>query len=114
MKNPKIVLEDATCYESYIHYPTNVKLLWECVEWIYGQMKLTCRYLKIPTPRTKFLEQKDKYFAYMRMRKKPWKQTTKRIRGLLYLLNKLIMEQDKIEDQYRIHIKFPEKYYKML
>lgn len=46
------------------------------------------------------------------MRKKPWKQTTKRTRSLLYLLNKLIEQQDKIEDQYRIHIKFPEKYYK--
>ena len=46
------------------------------------------------------------------MRKKPWKRTTKRTRSLLYLLNKLIQEQDKIEDQYRIHIKFPEKYYK--
>ena len=112
MENPNIILEDATCYESYMRYPTNVKLLWECVEWMHGQMKLTCKYLRIPTPRTKFLEQKDKYFAYMRMRKKPWKQTTKRTRSLLYLLNKLIEEQDKIEDQYRIHIKFPEKYYK--
>ena len=112
MENPNIVLEDATCYESYMRFPTNVKLLWECVDWMYGQMKLTCKYLKIPTPRTKFLEQKDKYFAYMRMRKKPWNQTTKQTRSLLYLLNKLIEEQDKIEDQYRIHIKFPEKYYK--
>jgi hypothetical protein len=112
MENPNIILEDATCYESYMRYPTNVKLLWECVEWMHGQMKLTCKNLRIPTPRTKFLEQKDKYFAYMRMRKKPWKQTTKRTRSLLYLLNKLIEEQDKIEDQYRIHIKFPEKYYK--
>jgi hypothetical protein len=112
MENPNIVLEDATCYESYMRFPTNVKLLWECVEWMHGQMKLLCRYLKIPTHRTKFLEQKEKYFSYMRMLKKPWKQTTKRTRSLLYLLNKLIEEQDKIEDQYPIHIKFPEKYYK--
>jgi len=111
IENPNIVLEDATCYESYMRYPTNVKLLWECVDWMYGQMKLTCKYLKIPTPRTKYLEQKEKYFAYIRMRKKPWKQTTKRTRSLLYLLNKLIEEQDKIEDQYRI-LKFPEKYRK--
>jgi len=112
MENPNIVLEDATCYESYMRFPTNVKLMWECVEWMHGQMKRTCRYLKIPTPRTKFLEQKDKYFSYMRMRKKPWKQTTKRTRSLLYLLNKLIEEQDKIEDQNRIYLQFPEKYYK--
>lgn len=111
IKNPNIVLEDATCYESYMRYPTNVKLLWESVDWMHGQMRLTCKHLKIPTPRTKYLEQKDKYFTYMRMRKKPWKQTIKRTRSLLYLLNKLIEQQHKIEDQYRIHIKFPERYY---
>jgi hypothetical protein len=111
IQQPNVVLEDATCYESYIRYPTNVKLLWECIEWMYGQMKLTCKYLKIPTPRTKYLEQKDRYFNYMRMRKKPWKETIKRTRSLLYLLKKLIDQQGKIEDQNRIWIKFPEKYY---
>jgi len=111
IKQPNVVLEDATCYESYLRYPTNVKLLWECVDWMYAQMKLSCKHLKIPTPRTKFLEQKDKYFAYMRKRKKSWKETTKRTRSLLYLLNKLIAEQEKIEDQNRIWITFPEKYY---
>ena len=111
MENTNIVLEDATCYESYMRFPTNVKLLWESTDWMHGQLKLTCKRLKIPTPRTKYLEQKEKYFAYMRMRKKPWKQTTKRTRSLLYLLNKLIEELDKIEDQHRIYLKFPEKYY---
>lgn len=109
--NPNVVLEDATCYESYMRYPTNAKLLWESAEWMQSQMKLTCKHLKIPTPRTKYLEQKEKYFTYMRMRKKPWKETTKRTRSLLYLLNKLIEEQDKIEDQHRIWIRFPEKYH---
>jgi hypothetical protein len=111
IKHPNVVLEDATCYESYLRYPTNVKLLWESVDWMYSQMKLTCKYLKIPTPRTKYLEQKDKYFAYMRMRNKPWKETIKRTRSLLYLLNKLIEQQEKIENQQRIWVKFPEKYY---
>jgi hypothetical protein len=112
LENPNIVLEDATCYESYMRFPTNVKLIWESADWMYGQMKLTCKRLKIPIPRTKYLEQKEKCFSYMRMRKKPWKQTTKRTRSLLHLLNKLIEELDKIEDQYRIHLHFPEKYYK--
>jgi len=111
MEQTNIVLEDATCYESYMRFPTNVKLLWESVDWMHGQMKRTCRYLKIPTPRTKYLEQKDKHFAYMRMRKKPWKLTTKRTRSLLYLLEKLIYEQKKLEDQNRIYLQFPEKYH---
>jgi len=112
LQHPNIILEDATCYESYIRYPTNIKLLWECVEWMYGQMKLTCKYVKIRTPRTRYLEQKDKYFAYMRMRKKPWKETVKRTRSLLYLLDKLIKLQEKIDDQNRTRITYPEKYYK--
>ena len=112
MENPNIVLEDATCYESYMRYPTNVKLLWECVEWMHGQMKLICRYLKIPTPRTKYLKQRDRYFAFSRKRRKSQKEKTVLTRSLLHLLNKLIEEQDKIEDQYRIYLQFPEKYYK--
>ena len=111
IKQPNVVLEDATCYESYIRHPSDVKLLWECVDWMHGQLKLTCKHLKIPTPRTKYLEQKEKYFTYMRMRKKPWPLTVKRTRSLLYLLNKLIKQQEKIEDQHRIWIRFPEKYY---
>jgi hypothetical protein len=83
IEHPNIALEDATCYESYLRFPTNVKLLWESVDWVHGQMKFTCKHLKIPTPRTKYLEQKEKYFIYMRMRKKPWKETTKRTRSLL-------------------------------
>ena len=112
MENPNIVLEDATCYESYMRYPTNVKLLWESTEWMYGQLKLSCKYLKIPTPRTKYLKQRVRYFSYSRKRRKSRKERTVLTRSLLHLLNKLIKEQDKLEDQYRIHIKFPEKYYK--
>jgi len=112
MENPNIVLEDATCYESYMRYPTNVKLLWECVDWMYGQMKLTCKYLKIPAPRTKYLKQRDRYFAYSRKRRKSKKERTVLTRSLLHLLNKLIEEQDKLKDQYRIYLQFPEKYHK--
>jgi len=111
IKQPNVVLEDATCYESYIRYPTNVKLLWESVEWMYGQMKRTCKLLKIRTPRTKYPDQKTKYDVYMRKRKKTRKETIKRTRSLLYLLNKLIEEQDNIEEQYESTLEFPRKYY---
>ena len=112
MENPNIVLEDATCYETYMRYPTNVKLLWESTEWMYGQLKLTCKYLKIPSPRTKYLKQRNRYFAYSRKRRKSKKERTVLTRSLLHLLNKLIEEQDKLEDQYRINLRFPEKYRK--
>ncbi len=31
-KNP--CLTDATCYESHLRFPTDVKLLWGCCEWL--------------------------------------------------------------------------------
>src|SRR5690606_36165808 len=32
---PNQVTVDATCYESEVRYPTNQKLLWEAVNWLY-------------------------------------------------------------------------------
>ena len=36
------IVMDATCYESHIRYPTNVKLLWECTDWLHGLLKKVC------------------------------------------------------------------------
>ena len=66
INDSNIMLEDATCYETSMRHPTNVKLLWECVGWSYSQLKLMCKYLKIRTPRTKYLDQTTKYANYSR------------------------------------------------
>jgi hypothetical protein len=105
-----VVLTDATCYETDMRYPTNVKLLWECTHWVYHQVKLTCKYLKIRMPRNKYLEQEERYLHYSRKRKKSHKETTLRTRSLLYLLEKLLTMQDDIYNQYSTKISFPKKY----
>ena len=33
----KVALMDATCYEVYIRFPTDVKLLWESCEWLWDK-----------------------------------------------------------------------------
>jgi hypothetical protein len=38
MKDLETMFTDATCYESDMRYPTDQKLLWECVEKGYGLM----------------------------------------------------------------------------
>lgn len=38
MKNLDTLYTDATCYESAIRYPTDAKLLWECIEKVYPMM----------------------------------------------------------------------------
>jgi hypothetical protein len=110
LKDTQILLEDATCYESYLRYPTNVKLLWESVDWLYGQMKIMCKYLKIRMPRSKYNEQNEKYYTYSRKRRKSNKETHVRTRSLLHLLEKLIDQQENIVSQSNQKIAFPKRY----
>ncbi len=95
---------DATCYESEVRYPTNQKLLWECVQWSYGQLKILCKHLKIQLPRTKYLKWKQRYFAYSRKRRKPAKDKRVLTRALLNLLEKLNYELNRLEQEYRFDI----------
>jgi hypothetical protein len=111
LKGTNIMMEDATCYETYMRYPTNVKLLWESTEWSYKQLKLICKYLKIRMPRNKYEEQWDKYNNYSHKRKKTHKETVKRIRSLLYLLRKILVLLKEIENQYQEQLDLPNRYY---
>jgi len=104
------MMEDATCYETSMRYPTNVKLLWESTEWSYNQIKLICKYLRIRMPRSKYEEQRMRYNNYSRKRKKSHKETIKRTRSLLYLLDKLLGLLREIEYQYQDKLSLPGKY----
>jgi hypothetical protein len=85
----KAVLMDATCFESHLRYPTDVKLLFEACQWLQGQLLGLCKSLAVARPRNRFKEQQHKYFAYARYRRKTYRQTLKRRRSLLQLLEKL-------------------------
>ena len=108
---PNVILEDATCYETSLRNPTNVKLLWESVNWLHSQMKLTCKYLKIRTPRSKYLKQKDRYSSYSRKRHKRIQERIVLTRSLLHLLDKIVELQDNIEREYQDKLTFPKRYY---
>ena len=94
MEELGIFLTDATCYETAMRYPTNVKLLWEACEWIYRQMQKVNKSRKGRMPRSKYGQQKSKYLAYQKSRKKTHKLAQKRIKSLLYLLDKLLGQFD--------------------
>ena len=66
-----ILLEDATCYEVYIRFPTDVKLLWESCEWLWTkQIPAICKLNKLKEPRSKFKDQRKKHLTYSKLRKK--------------------------------------------
>ena len=54
LKDKDLCLTDATCYESHLRFPTDVKLLWECCEWIQSLITKTCKALKERLPRNKY------------------------------------------------------------
>lgn len=81
---------DATCYESEVRYPTDVKLLWECVEWSYNRMKKVSMILNQPQVRSKYIKWKKRYVGYSKMRRKAKKKRRALRRSSLLLIKKFI------------------------
>jgi hypothetical protein len=102
LEDTQIGLCDATCYESYIKYPTDVELLWDCVEWLKSTIALLCQELTERQPRNKYHDQKRRFQTYMR-RRKTKKQEKRRRKQLLYLCNKMI---GQLEDLLQIYTQY--------
>lgn len=89
MDNTHVLLMDATCYESYIRFPTDVKLLWESCHWIFEkQLFRWCKLLGVKRPRSKYIEQRQKQDIYNRKRRRTYREGQRREKALLYLLEK--------------------------
>ena len=109
--NSHVLLMDATCYESYIRFPTDVKLLWESCHWVFEkQLYRLCRVFKIKRPRSKYVEQKRKQLAYSRRRKKSYRETKARRRSLVLLLGKGLKQLQEILDMHRAECMRPEDF----
>lgn len=97
MSQTNVVLTDATCYESSVRYPTDQKLLWESVEWAYGELLKECKQLGVRKPRTKYDKWALRNQKYSRKRKRKIKERRSLTRGELRLLEKILVELDKLE-----------------
>ena len=42
LENLHVCMTDATCYESHMRFPTDMKLLWESLEWLYRHICIHC------------------------------------------------------------------------
>ena len=90
LKVKDLCMSDATCYESHLRYPTDIKLMWECCEWLHKLLQKPCREQGERLPRSKYNEVAKARLAYAKQRK-PKKSATRRMqRRLLKLLGKLI------------------------
>lgn len=100
LEDVHVLLMDASCYESDVRYPTDEKLLWECCEYVFEKLIFPiCSSLGIKRPRNKYREQKIKHLSYAKRKKKSYKLKRKRIRALLYLLEKALKQLQEILNQ---------------
>lgn len=94
------MLIDATCYESEVRYPTDVKLLWESVSWLYPRLKSFHKSLGLRMARTKYNKWSKIYGSYCRQRKPRVKYRRRVKGGLLRLLTKLLGIVGPLEKKY--------------
>ncbi len=91
LENTHLLMLDATCFESYIRFPTDVKLLFECCEKIHEKLIPSfCKKYNLKLPRTAFKAKRNKYLAYSKNRKKSHRKTLQIRQNLLKFLKKSI------------------------
>ncbi len=88
IEEPEKITMDATCYESEVRHPTDVKLLWESVEWSYNRMQQVSAELGQRQLRSKYLKWKRRYVGYSKMRRKTKKRREPLLRASLLLIKK--------------------------
>jgi hypothetical protein len=91
-----IGMQDATCYESRIAFPTDVKLLWQCCNETYLLLQEQRKLLKLRKSRMNYHKQKNSFHSYQKTKKKT-RRTEKKLRKKLpkFLLN-LIQQMDEL------------------
>ena len=92
LENLQVCMTDATCYETHMRYPTDIKLMWECVHWLHARIVGFCGELGIRRPRNKFNDVGRAYTTYSKKRKNNVRRSKKKgiARRLKQLLAKLL------------------------
>ena len=114
LENLHICMADATCYESHMRFPTDMKLLWECLECLYKHICRHCKKLGIRRPRNKHSDVARSYLSYSRKRKRKSSRTRMLERRMIRLLEKLLVQRDEIHGKYGTSLRYTRDYQKRL
>lgn len=99
------VLMDATCYETQLRYPTDVKLLWESCQWTWALLDAQCGQLGVRRFRRKQKALKQAFLNYQKRRRKTHKQERKIRQRLLYFLGKGLSAFDQLAFEHSVLLK---------
>ena len=114
LENLHVCMTDATCYESHIRFPTDMKLLWESIEWLYRHICKHCCEPGIRRPRNKYKNVTESYLSYCKKRKRKASRTRMLKRRMIRLLEKLISQRDGIHSEYGALLRYTQDYHKRL
>lgn len=91
LDNLHVCMTDATCYESHMRFPTDMKLLRESLKWLYRYICRHCGELGIRRPRNKYKSVAESYLSYCKKRKRKASRTRMLKRRIIRLLEKLLI-----------------------
>lgn len=114
LDNKQVCMTDATCYESHLRFPTDIKLLWESVEWLHRHLCKDCRSLGIRRPRNKYDDVSRAYLAHSKKRRRKSSRTRMLTRRLLHLLEKLLLQTDRLHRTHKARLKHTDDYQRRL
>ena len=100
MEQTHIGSQDATCYESGVRYPTDIKLLWECCEHIFDLIQEERKKLRLRKSRIRFDKKRAVFMNYQKMRKKSKRKEKKLRKFLLKLLLRLMKSFNELSQQH--------------
>ena len=102
LENLHVCMMDATCYETHMRFPTDIKLMWECVHWLHTRMVAFCKELGIRRPRNKYNDVRKAYHSYSKRRKHNMKRAKKKsiARRLKQLLGKLLGQMNSLLEEH--------------
>lgn len=102
MEQPGVGMQDATCFESRISYPTDVKLIWNSCHEAYLLIQQQRKKLKLRKSRMNYPKQKESFQSYQKTRKKTRRKEKKLRRKLLRFLLKLLQHIEDLHQKYPI------------
>lgn len=84
-------LQDATCYESRIAHPTDVKLLWQACNELHQLIQDLRKQYRERKSRNNYDERRREYLSYQKSKRKTFRQGKKLRKKLLKYLHRLIV-----------------------
>jgi transposase, IS5 family len=105
MEHTSVGMQDATCFESRISFPTDVKLIWNCCNEMYLVIQEQRKKLKLRKTRMNYGRQKQYFQSYQKTRKKTRRNEKKLRRRLLKFLLKLIQHHQELQATHPLPVK---------